>query len=115
LELKPEDFVEIYDEGEEDQPEIFGPKIELDLGTGSSIHDLGEPPIEAIGEEHAVEVIRVETSEEKPDEEMGTGDSPVHKVREGDSFFGDYPGDFEKVGEINPTNTLRACSYRTLR
>jgi len=107
--------VEIYDEGEEDQPEIFGPKIELDLGTGSSIHDLGEPPIEAIGEEHAVEVIRVETSEEKPDEEMGTGDSPVHKVREGDSFFGDYPGDFEKVGEINPTNTLRACSYRTLR
>jgi len=62
LELKLEDFVEICDEGAEEQPEIFGPKIKLDLETGSSIHDLGEPPVEAVGEEHAVEVIRVETS-----------------------------------------------------
>jgi len=57
-----DEFVKICDEGEEEQPEVFGLQIELDLGTGSSIHDLGESPIEAVGEEHAVEVIGVETS-----------------------------------------------------
>ena len=115
LDLKLEDFAEICDKGEEEQPEIFGPKIKLDLGTGSSIYDLGEPPIEAIGEEHAVEVIRVETSEEKPDEEMGTGDSPFHRVGEGDSFFGDYPrDDFEKVGEINLVETPQTPSEPVL-
>jgi len=67
------EFVEICDEGEEEQPEVFRPQIELNLGTRSSIHDLREPPVEAVGEEHAVEVIGVEKSEEKPDEEMGTG------------------------------------------
>ena len=62
------------------------------------IHDLGEPPVEAVEEEHAVEVIGVESSKEKPDEDIGTGASPVCRVEAGDFFFEDYPGDdFEKV------------------
>ena len=43
LGIKLDELVEICDEFEEDQLEVFGPQIELDLGTGSSIHDLGEP------------------------------------------------------------------------
>ena len=46
---------------------------------------------------------------------MGTGDSPVHRVGEGDSFFGDYPGDdFEKVGEINLEETPQTPSELVL-
>jgi len=71
----------ICDKVEGEQPEDFGPQIELDLGTWSSIYDLGEPPVEAVEEEHAVEVIGVGRFEEKPDEEMGIGDSPVLALR----------------------------------
>jgi len=110
-----DESVVIYDEMEEEQHEVFGPQIKLDLGTGSSIHDLGESPVKAVEEEHAVEVIGVETSEEKPNEEMGTGDSPILRVGEGDSFFGDYPGDdFEKVGEINLEETPQTPSEPVL-
>ena len=70
--LKFEDFVEICDVVGEEQPEVFGPQIELDLGVGSSIHDLGEPPVEDDGEVQVVEVIEEETPVE-----MGTGDEPV--------------------------------------
>jgi len=77
LGVKLDEFMEISDGVEEDQAEVFGPQIEIDLETGS---DLGEPPVEAAGEEHAVVVIREETSEEgKIDLEMGTGDTLVHK------------------------------------
>jgi len=100
LGIELEEFVEICDEVEENKAKVFGPQIEINLETRS---DLGEPPVEAVGEEHAMEVIEVETSEEeKPDVEMGTGDTPVHRVKAGDSLLEDYPGDvFEKVGEIN--------------
>jgi len=60
LGVKFDDIVEICDEVEEDQPEVFGPQIDIDLETGS---DLGEPPVEAVREVHAVEVIGEETSE----------------------------------------------------
>jgi len=52
---------------------------------------------------HAVEVIEEETSDKgKFNVEMGTGDTPVHRVGGGDSIHEDYLGDsFEKVGEIN--------------
>ena len=128
--LKLEGLVEICDEVEEEQHEVFGPQIKLDLGTGSSNHDLGEPPVEVVKEEDAVEVIRVESSEENPDEEMGTGDMPVHgdvkmgigddpiledvelgrgdtpahRVVAGDSFLEDYPGMILKSWE---KSTLR--------
>jgi len=39
---------------------------------------------------------------------MGIGDSPIHRVGEGDSLIGDYPGDdFEKVREINLEETTQ--------
>jgi len=100
LRVKLNEFVEICDEAEEDQAEVFGPQIEIDLETGS---DLGEPPVEATGEEHAVVVIGEETSEEgKIDMQMGTGDTPIHRVGGGDFILEDYLGDsFEKVSEIN--------------
>ena len=47
LGVKLDEFMEISDGVEEDQAEVFGPQIEIDLETGS---DLGEPPIEAAGE-----------------------------------------------------------------
>jgi len=126
---------------EEEQPEVFGPQIKLDLGIGSSIHVLGEPPVQVVREEHAVEVIRVESFKENPDEEMakgdmpvhgdvkmgtgdepvledvelGTGDTLVHRVVAGDSFPEDYPGDdFAKVGEINLEETLQTPSEPVL-
>ena len=79
---------------------MFGPQIEIDLETGS---DLGESHVEAAGEEHAVVVIGEETAREgKINLEMRTGETPVHRVEDGDSIHEDYPGDsFEKVGEIN--------------
>ena len=81
---------------------VFGPQIELDLGTGSSIHDLGEPPIEAVEEVHELVDIGDTFEEGKCDVEMRTGDMLVHRVEAGDSLFEDYLGDaFEKVGEIN--------------
>jgi len=86
--VKFDELVKICDEFEEDQP-LFGPQIELDLGTGSnSILDLGEPPIEVIEEVYDVVVIGGETSEEgKTDLEMRTGDMPAHRVEGGDSFL----------------------------
>ena len=62
LSVKPVDLgvnlveiVEIYDEVEEEQPEIFGPHIELNPENPS---DLGEPPVEAVGE--APTVVEIE-------------------------------------------------------
>ena len=112
LGMKFDELVEISDEFEEDKPEVFGPQIELNLRTGSSIHNLGEPPVEDDGEVHVVEVIREETSEEgKIDVEMGTGNTPVHRAGGGDSFIEDYPGDaFEKGGEINLEKTSQTPS-----
>ena len=101
LGVKFDELVEVSDELEENQPEVFGPQIELHLGTGSnSIHDLREPVIEVAKEVHDVVEIGGETSEEgKTNAEMGTGDMAVHRVEGGDSFLEDYPGDsFEKVG-----------------
>ena len=54
LGVKLDEYVKICDEVEEEQPKVFGPQIEHDLGTGSSIHDLQEPPIEAVEEVHEV-------------------------------------------------------------
>jgi len=106
LGIKLDEFVEICDEVEieEDQAVVFGPQIELDLGTRSDpVRDLEEKSVEIVGEEHAVVEIGDETFEEgKFDLELGTGDMPVHRVEGGDSIVEDYPGDlFEKVGEIN--------------
>ena len=104
LGVKFDELVEASDELEEDQIEVFGSQIKLDLGTGSnSIHDLREPPIEVAEEVHEVVKIASKTSEEgKNNVVMGTGDLPVDRVGGGDPFLEDYSGDsFEKVGEIN--------------
>ena len=46
LELHAVEILEIYEDVElDDSVEVFGPLIELDLGEGSSIHDVGEPPV----------------------------------------------------------------------
>ena len=60
--------------------------------------------------------IRDEPSVEgKAVEELGTGDSPVHWMKAGDSGFEDYPGDtFEKVGEITPEETPQTPSEPVL-
>jgi len=111
LGLKLDEYIEIYDEVKEEQPEVCGPQIELDLGTGSSIHDLGEPPIEAVEEVHEVVDIGDTSEEGECDVEMRTADMPVPRVEAGDSFFEDYLGDaFEKVGEINLEETPHASS-----
>ena len=78
LELNYVEILEICEEIEEKEHlEVFEPQIELDLGEGSSIHDLGEPPVEVAGvapivvveeEESSVEVLEVRASVEK---EMG--------------------------------------------
>ena len=109
------EFMEICDEGEEEQPEVFRPQIELDLGTGSSIHDLGKPPIEAVEEVHEVVEIGDTFEEGKCDVEMRTGDTPVHRVKAGDSLFEDYRGDnFKKVREINLEETPQTPSEPVL-
>jgi len=111
LGVKLDEFMEICDKVEEEQPGVFGPQIELDLGTGSSIHDLGEPPMEAVEEVHKVVEIGDTSEEGKCDVEMRTGDTPVHRVEAGDSFFEEYSGDaFEKVGEINLEKTPQTPS-----
>jgi len=119
LGLKFDKLLGICDEVEEEQPKVFGPQIALDLREGSSIHDLGKPPVEDDGEVQVVEVIEEETPMEMgtgdkavhEDVEMGAGETPVHRVEGGDSFFGDYPGDdFEKVGEINLEETPQTPS-----
>jgi len=108
LGVKLDEYVEIYDEVEEEQPEVCGPQIELDLGTKSSIHDLGEPPMEAVEEVHEVVDIWDTFEEGKCDVEMRTGDMPIPRVKAGDSIFEDYLEDaFEKVREINLEETLQ--------
>jgi len=101
----------------EDSIEVFGPQIELDLGQGSSIHDV-EPPVEVTGvvptevveeeEESSVEVIEERTGAEPVPEDVReeTGAIPVWEAGEGDFHFEDYPGDdFEKVWEFTPEET----------
>jgi len=115
LGVELEEFVEICDEFEEDQLEVFGPQIELELGTGSLFHDLGEPSIEIVEGVHEVVEIRDTSEERKCDIEMTTGDTPVHRVEVGDSLCKDYPGDvFEKVGEINLEETPQTPSEPVL-
>jgi len=117
LGAKFDELVEVSDELEEDQPEVFWPQIELHLGTGSnSIHDLGEPLIEVAGEVPAVVEIEDEPlGEEKFDEEKGIRDTPIRRVGEGDSIHEDYSGDlFEKVGEINLEETSQTPSEPVL-
>ena len=88
LELNFVEILDMYDESKEEEPEIFGPQIELDLGNGSLIHDLGEPPVEVaevaptvveVEEESSMEVFEVRASVEKEtgDQAVGTGDEPV--------------------------------------
>ena len=92
-------ILEICDEFEESEYlEVFGPQIELDLGKGSSIHDMGEPPVEVAGvaptveveDETSVEVLEAKASVEKDAgvEAKGTGAEPVHlnveEIRTGD-------------------------------
>ena len=88
----------------------------LGLKLNLILADLGEPLVEAAGESPAVVEIGDELSMEgKAVEELGTGASPVHRIKAGDSFFEDYPGDdFEKVGEINLTETLQTPSEPVL-
>ena len=89
LELHVVEVLEICDIAEvEDSIEVFGPQIELDLGEGSSIHDV-EPPIEVAGvaptevveveEESSIEVVEARSSvvKEEKDQVEGTGDEPV--------------------------------------
>jgi len=71
-----------------DSSEVFGPQIILDLGKGSSIHDV-EPSVEAAGvaptvvveveEESSVELREARASVEKMvgDQAEGTGSTPV--------------------------------------
>jgi len=88
-------ILSICDEIEEKELEVFGPQIELDLGKGSSIQDLGKPPVEVAGmapivveveddgDVQVVEVIKDETPVEKETGDLavhatiGTGDEPV--------------------------------------
>jgi len=76
---------------EEEPLEVFGPQIELDLGEGSSIHNLGEPLVEDAGvaptsvmveEESSVELLEASASVEKEmrDQAIGTEVEPVLEV-----------------------------------
>ena len=84
-------IMEICEEIEvEDSIEVFGPQIELDLGQGSSIHDV-EPSIEVPG---VVPTVVVEEEEDSSveflasgkkmarDQAEGTGAVPVPKAAE---------------------------------
>ena len=67
-------ILEICDEIEKKEPEVFGPQIELNLENPS---DLGEPPVEVAREAPTVVEIVDEPSEEgKAVEEIRTGAKP---------------------------------------
>jgi len=78
----------------DDSIEVFGPKIELDLGEGSSIHDIGEPPVVVagvaptvvveVGEESFVKFVEARVSVEKKEEDQaeGTRSAPVLEFAE---------------------------------
>jgi len=85
-ELHVSELVEICEEIEiEDSVEVFQPQIHLDLGQGSSIHDV-EPPVEVPGvvstvvveeeEDSSVEVL-ASRKKRKGDQAEGTGAEPV--------------------------------------
>jgi len=113
LEIGSVEILEICDEVEEKEPEVFQPQIELGL---KNLSDLGEPPVEAAGEVPTVVEIRDEPSVEgKTVEELGTRDSPVHGMEAGESSYEDYPRDtFEKVREITPEETPQTPSEPVL-
>ena len=86
------EILEICEEiEEEEQLEVFGPQIELNLENPT---DVGEPPVEVAGvaptvvveveEESSVEVLEARASEEKEmgDQVVRTGDGPVHEAVE---------------------------------
>jgi len=91
VEVHASEIVGIYEEVEvEDSIKVFGPQIELDLGPGSSIHDV-EPPVEVPGVVPTVVVEEeVESSVEvlpsgkktKGDQVEGTGTVPVSEATE---------------------------------
>ena len=75
-EVHASEFVEICEEIEvEDSIEVVGPQIELDLGQGSSIHDV-EPPVEV---PRVVPTVVVEEKEDSSVEVLASG-----KKRKGD-------------------------------
>jgi len=91
VEVLASEIVEICEEVEiEDSIEVFGPQIELDLGQGSSIHDV-EPPVEVAGvvptvvveeeEESSVEVLTF-VRKTMVDQAERTGAEPVPGVAE---------------------------------
>jgi len=94
LELHVVEILEIYEVVEvDDSVEVFGPLIEIDLGEGSSIHDVGELPVEDAGmaltvvveveEESSVEVFEASASVEKMGDQAGrTVDETVHDIVE---------------------------------
>ena len=95
LELHVVEILEICDEvAIEDSSKAFGPLIELGLGEGSSIHDSGEPPVEAAGvaptmvfeeeEESSIEIPKARASVEKKkrDQALRAVDKTVHDTVE---------------------------------
>jgi len=75
-EVHASEFVEIFEEIEdEDSIEVVGPQIELDLGQGSSIHDV-EPPVEVPG---VVPTVVVEEKEDYSMEFLASGKKMVRE------------------------------------
>jgi len=80
VEVHAPEIVEICKEVEvEDSIEVFGSQIELDLGQGSSIHDV-EPPIEVPG---VVPTMVVEEEEESSMEVLASGKKMMGDQAEG--------------------------------
>ena len=92
LELNYAKILEICEEiEEEEQLEVFGPQIELNLGNPT---DMGEPPVEITGvaptvvveveEKSSVKVVEAKASVEREmgDQAVRTGDKPVHEIME---------------------------------
>jgi len=103
------EILEICDEVEEKELEVFGPQIELDPREESSIHDLGEPPVEVAGVAPTVVEIFDEPSKKgKAVEELRTGASPVNGKRVIPALRITRGDTFEKVREITPEETLQS-------
>jgi len=108
-ELHAYEFVEICEELEvEDSIEVFGLQIDLDLGEGSSIHDV-EPPVEVPRvvptvvveeeEDFSVEVL-ASGKEMKVDQAEGTGTEPVPEAAES-KREGQFVGTGEPILEVD--------------
>ena len=116
------EILEICDEFEEEEPEVFRPQIELNLENPS---DMGEPPVEVVGVpptvevevESSIEVLEAKASVEKDAgvEDEKTGADPVHESVE--ERIGDEPVHMD-VEEIRtgdePVLEAEAVSYTHL-